>query len=566
MKMFRSISRPLSLAVWVIMLTAGAASVARAGEASRRNTRVTVQVIQTTDVHGRIFPWDYLREQEESLGLAKVSTYVQGVRATGANVLLLDNGDTIQGTPLTYYYARLDPAKPHPMMLIMNAMGYDAMTVGNHEFNYGLDLMARCRREAAFPFLSANTYRKDQTEPFFQPYLVKQYGPVRIGILGLTTPNIPNWEHPANIGDLVFRDTVAEAGKWVRILREKERVDAVIIDTHEGFEVDLKTGQPNDTSYENHAYAIAREVPGVDVLLTGHAHLNIPPQLVNGVLVAEASRWAEQLTHVTLVFQKTGKKWQLTEKSGLNVKMDAGIAADPKILSLAEPYHQVACAWVQSPVGTAEGAFSAENVYVEDNALMDLLHRVMLDHTGADMSMASYLAGRPVAISPGPIRVRDIYGFYFYENTVVKLAIKGRDIKEALERAAEIYDRVEWDPLTRTLQVFQVPDFRLYNFDTLAGADYAVDPTRPAGERVVYLERDGRPLDPDREYTLAVSNYQAVGGGRYDMFKRGRWETFDSEDIRNLIISYIQKKQSIAPVCDHNWHLQLPARFVFSGR
>ncbi len=527
---------------------------------------LTVTVIQTSDIHGHVLPWDYFQERPMDLGLARVAGYVRQLRQEGDHVILIDDGDTIQGTPLSYYYEKKDLSRPNPMMSVMNAMKYDAMTVGNHEYNYGMDVLLRCRKEANFPFLSANTYKRGEEKPFFKPYIIKEINGVRIGIIGLTTPNIPNWETPANYDSLVFRDSVEEARKWVRVLRDQEHVQAVIINTHEGFEVDLDSGKPNGSRYENHSWAIAHDVPGVDVLLTGHAHQNITPRLVNGVLVSEPGRWGEYLTRIDLLFRKENGHWQLVGKTGENIRMDSKVPEDSEVVDLIRPYDETVRQWVDSRIGEAGGEFTTTNVYTQDNALMDLLQQVLRTHTGADMSMISYLPHRFVSIPKGPITVRDIYKFYLYENTPVVLAMKGRDIRAALEHAAEFYDSVEWNSESQRMEIHQNKNFRSYNFDTLSGADYAIDPTRPVGQRVVYLEKDGLPLDPDREYTVAVTNYQAAGGGSYSMFKKSRVVSTDSADIRNLMIEYIQEKGMVMPECDHNWGLQFNTWLVFPRR
>jgi 2',3'-cyclic-nucleotide 2'-phosphodiesterase/3'-nucleotidase len=544
---------------WILLLTL-LGGVAVAAEAAP--DAVEVIVLQTSDVHGHVLPWDYFREEPSDVGLARAASFVAATRAEHPHVILVDNGDTIQGTPLTYYFARRDVSRPNPMMAVMNSMGYDAMTVGNHEYNYGLEVLLRCRDEAEFPFLSANTYKAGNEQPFFRPCIVKEFDGVRVGILGLTTSNIPNWESPENYRGLEFRDTAQEAARWVRHLREAEGCHAVIVNTHEGFEADLETGEANDSGYENRAWALLHDVPGVDVVMTGHAHRNIPPRLVNGVLVSQPGRWGGYVTRIHLLFRQEEGRWILADKQGDNIKMGKKIAADPAVERLIAPYHEQVTAWIRSEIGTAGADFSSDGVFAGDNALLDLVHTVLRRHTGADMSMVAYLPRGMMTIPAGPITVRDIYRFYIYENTPVVLAMTGRDIRAALEHAARFYDRPAWDAEQGELDIHRQEDFRQYNFDTLAGASYAIDPTRPPGERVVYLERDGRPLDPDAEYTVAVTNYQAAGGGHYEAFKRSRVVKTDSADIRNLIIEYIQEQKEIAPVTDRNWHLAVPTEVI----
>jgi 2',3'-cyclic-nucleotide 2'-phosphodiesterase/3'-nucleotidase len=232
-------------------------------------TTVKITLLETSDVHGVIYPYDYFKGAPANGGLAQLSTIIKGVRADNPNTILLDNGDNQQGTPLTYYFNKVDTTTPNPMMVAMNLMGYEAMTVGNHEFNYGLGVLDKVRAQANFPWLSANIYKADGTN-YFTPYIVKTVAGVKVGILGLTTKNIPNWEVPEHLGGLVFKDTVEEAQKWVKVLKDTEKVDLVVLLAHEGFEKDIDTGKDLGTSIENQCYAIATTVPGIDVLLTGH--------------------------------------------------------------------------------------------------------------------------------------------------------------------------------------------------------------------------------------------------------------------------------------------------------
>src|SRR2546430_9679733 len=222
-------------------------------------TRATVTILSTTDLHGHILPVDYYTNKPDNSGLAKVATLVKQARKESPNLLLVDSGDTIQGTPLEYYHNRKNNQPPDPMMLSMNALHYDSMTVGNHEYNFGLTVLEKARSEARFPWLSANTYDKGAARTHYKPYIVKEVGRVRIGVLGMTTPGIPNWENVPNYAGLEFHETVGEARKWVAVLRHTEKVDLVVIAMHMGVEEDLRTGQinPSQVPNENAAMAIA---------------------------------------------------------------------------------------------------------------------------------------------------------------------------------------------------------------------------------------------------------------------------------------------------------------------
>src|ERR1041384_6743192 len=282
--------------------------------------RAHVVILSTTDMHGRIFPIDYYTNKYDNVGIAKVATLVKEARKNDPDLMLVDSGDTIQGTPLEYFHNRRNNTPPDPMMLAMNALKYDSMTVGNHEYNFGLQVLNKARSEARFPWLSANTYDvpSDKPHTHYQPYIVKEVHGVKIGILGLTTPGIPNWENKPNYAGLEFHETVSEAKKWVSILRDKEKVDVVVIAMHMGIEEDLRTGipSPSQVPNENAAIAIARQVPGIDVILMGHTHRPVNDLVVNGVLLTQANRWASHVARVDLYLEKNSDgHWTVMGKS-----------------------------------------------------------------------------------------------------------------------------------------------------------------------------------------------------------------------------------------------------------
>src|ERR1043166_1489955 len=202
--------------------------------------RVQITILSTTDLHGNIDPIDYYTNKPDNRGLAKVATLIKRLRKENPNSLLIDSGDTIQGTPLESFHNRKNNQPPDPMMLVMNSLNYDSMTVGNHEYNFGLKVLEKARSEAKFPWLSANTYDTAKQQPHYQPYIVKEVASVKIGVRGLSTPGIPNWDNPPNYAGLEFHEPISEARKWVPILRDKEKADVVVIAMHMGLGQDLR--------------------------------------------------------------------------------------------------------------------------------------------------------------------------------------------------------------------------------------------------------------------------------------------------------------------------------------
>lgn len=539
---------PRSVALCIILATLAALT---AGAAD--HTQVTL--LATTDLHGRIYPVDYYTDRPADLGLAKLATLIRQVRREAPDALLLDCGDTIQGTPLVYFHHRKNNTPPDPMMLVMNSLGYVSMTPGNHEYNFGLGVLEKARREATFSWLSANTYRTGTDEPAYQPYLIKEVAGVRVGLLGLTTPAIPHWENPENYAGLEFRPLVAEARKWVAILRDREHVDVVVLALHGGVEENLATGRmaPGDFAGENAALALARKVPGLDVMFLGHTHRDIPALVVNGVLLAQAGRWGDRLARLDLTFtRESGGNWALAAKAARSLPVLADTPADPAVLALAEPYHRATQVWLARTIGTSARPLEAANGHLQDSALLDLIHRAQLEAGQADVSFAANFNPR-ARIPAGPVTVRDIAGLYVYENTLYVIEVTGAQLKAALEHSARYFLPYVEGKSPAELIDRNIPG---YNFDIAEGVTYEIDLRRPLGDRIMNLAFLGAPLAPDRKLRLATNNYRYNGGGGYTMFKDAKVLVRSSTEIRDLIIAWVERHGAIPAEPTGNWRLR----------
>ncbi len=523
--------------------------VANAQDTARR---AWVTILSTTDLHGNLLPLDYYTNKPDARGLAKAATVIKAARKENPATLLLDSGDTIQGTPLEYFHARRNNAPPDPMMSAMNSLGFDAMAVGNHEYNFGLAVLAKARGEAKFPWLSANTYKRGTGETYYQPYLIKEVGGVRVGVLGLTTPGIPSWENPENYAGLEFREPVAEARKWVKVLREKEQVDLVVVAMHMGLEADLRTGDisPGQVMNENAGIAIARQVPGVDVILMGHTHREVPSLFLNGVLLTQADRWGDRVARVDVYLERDNGRWQVAAKQARTLTVDAA-EPDAEIVRLSEPYDRETQAWLARAVGESSAELNAQDARLHDNALLDLIQRVQLDAGKADVSMAASFNPR-ARVPRGPVTVRDLAGLYEYENTLVVIEVTGQQLKDALEHSAKYFRAYVPGKTAAELIDDKVPG---YNFDIAEGVDYELDLTQPLGARVRNLRLRGQPLSLTQKLRLATNNYRVNGGGGYTMYK-GAPEVFrSSEGIREIIIDWVERHHTIPPQPTNNWRL-----------
>ena len=515
--------------------------------------RAHITILGTTDLHGNIYPIDYYTNKADNRGLAKIATLIKRARTDNPTALLIDSGDTIQGTPLQYYHNKKNNTPRDPMMLVMSSLRYDAMAIGNHEYNFGLKVLEKARGEAEFPWLSANTYNKGTEETHYKPYLVKEVSGVRVGILGLTTPGIPNWENVQNYAGLEFRDPVSEAKKWVAELRNKERVDLVVVAMHMGLEEDLRTGEinPSQVPNENRAVAIAREVPGVDAIFMGHTHRDTPAILLNGVLITQANHWGRHLARADFYLQKDSAGWRVYAKAARTVTVDDKVDPDPDVLKLAEPYDAETQKWLAQEIGDSAEELSAKEARFRDTAILDLIQRVQLDVGKADVSMVAPF-NLEARIARGPVTVRNIAGLYVYENTLVVLEVSGAQLKEALEHSAKFFRPYQPGKTPAELIDEKIPT---YNFDIAEGVEYEIDIRRPIGDRIQNLRFQGKPLAPTQKLRLATNNYRVNGGGGYNMYKDAPVISRSSEEIRELIIDWVERNKKIPTTPTNNWKL-----------
>lgn len=518
--------------------------------AAAQHQRLTL--LHTSDLHGSVLPWDDFLNRPSDGSLAQVSTLVAQIRdEVDHPVLVFDSGDTIQGTPFEQF-PHVRWSEPSPTIAAMNHIGYDAMAVGNHEFNFGLDVLRRAERQADFPFLSANTVNEIDGRPAFPTHMVINAGELRIGVVGLVTPNIPGWERPEHYRGLVFEPMDEVARRQVRLLREEEGCDLVILLAHTGFEKGLDDGSPSGTELEDFASRLS-EVPGVDLILTGHTHEDISPRELGGAIVSQPRARARLLTRIDLEVEKADERWEIVSWEGRNLPL-ASVTPDPAILQPMAALHERVVEALDGPVGAVSDPVSVAGCRLGDCAALDLIHRVQLEASGADLSLASLLTDRTPDLPPGPVTWRWIYSFYVYPNTLVKLVVTGAEIKDILEHAARYYSGLECDP-TGVCTLLTDPSVPHYNVDTMAGVSYRVDPTQPVGHRVRDLRIQGRAIDLHQRFTLVCNNYRAAGGGGYPHLAEADPVWRSSDEMTDLIGDFIARSGSWQPELDNNWWL-----------
>ncbi|UAL54665.1 bifunctional metallophosphatase/5'-nucleotidase [Bacillus sp. CMF21] len=513
---------------------------------------VRLTILQTSDIHGHILPLIYSTNEEQCLGLAKISTVIKKERNEHDNVLLIDNGDCIQGTPLTYYYAKKAADQKNPVIAAMNALGYDAAVIGNHEFNYGSDFLKKAADQSEFPWLSANI--KENGEPLLgKPYIMKNYCGVKVAVLGVTTHYIPNWEDPKHIKELSFHDAFQSAKHWTEYIRKNELPDLLIVSYHGGFERDLKTGEPTEVlTGENQAYQFCHEIEGIDVLLTGHQHRSISGE-INGVTVIQPGFNGRFAGKIEITFSVNDNGTCVKEKSPMLVDLTM-IETDQSIIELIQPFERETQKWLDQPIGKINGNMLIEDPFAArmvKTAFIEFINKVQMDASGTEISNTALFDNSSRGFPENPT-MRDIVSNYIYPNTLKVLRLKGRDIRAALERSASYFMCGE-DGAVIVNPKFQDPKPQHYNYDMWEGIEYILDVSKPIGERVVLLEKEGKPLEHDGEYDVVMNNYRASGGGEYTMFKGKEVIKEVPVDMSELIANHLLEKKEVQASLNHNW-------------
>ncbi|CAL9310923.1 bifunctional metallophosphatase/5'-nucleotidase [Streptomyces sp. SudanB66_2053] len=567
-----------------------------AGRGKKPVKRYALTVMGTTDLHGHVFNWDYFKDAEyqdpagNAQGLARVSTLVNRIRAERGreNTLLLDAGDTIQGTPLTYYYAKVDPITAeggpvHPMAQAMNAIGYDAVALGNHEFNYGIETLRKFEEQCDFPLLGANALDAKTLRPAFPPYFIKTFRvkgapPVKVAVLGLTNPGIAIWDKAYVQGKLTFPGLEEQAAKWVPKLRSMG-ADVVVVSAHSGTSGTSSYGDQLP-HVENAAANVARQVPGIDAILVGHAHAEIAELRVTNektgreVVLSEPLCYAERLTlfDVELTFERG--RWQV-ESVKASLRDAASVEDDPRITRLLGDEHAQVVAYVNQVVGTATETLTTVEARYKDAPIIDLISKVQEDvvrealagteHASLPVLSQASPFSRTSEIPAGDVTIRDLSSLYVYDNTLVAKLMTGAQVRAYLEYSAEYFNRtpagapVDVDKLTNANGR---PD---YNYDYVSGVRYDIDIAQPAGSRIRNLTFDGAPVDDAQQFVFAVNNYRANGGGAFPHVASAPELWAESTEIRTRIAEWATAKGVLNPkdFASEDWRLTRDGTPVF---
>jgi len=549
------------------------------------SVKKSISILETTDVHGVILPYDFIEKTKSDASLAAVFTYIKQVRMSKDITILLDNGDNLQGQPEVYYYNFIDTVSPHFGAEVMNYMQYDAGTVGNHDVEAGHAVYDRLVKEYNFPLLAANAVNARTGKPYFKPYCILEKKGIRIAVFGLVTPAIPDWLPQELYSGIEFRDMVETARLWMPVILN-EKPDLVVGLFHSGWDKEREGGQNYDPLNENGSAAVAYNVPGFDIIFNGHDHRLANEKFVNSagdtVLILDGGSRSEKIAQADIIFSSRkvkGKKQKVISGQLINV---ADYKPDQEFIAKFNPQHKIIDEYVNRVIGNSSVTITSRDAYFGPSAFVDMIHSIQLEITGADISFAAPLSF-DVRIPEGAITVGDMFKLYRFENFLYTMSLSGEEIQKYLEFSYSEWFNTMHGPGDVLLKFRLGKDGKPvvnngkvwlrnqpYNFDSAAGINYTVDVSKPEGSRIsISGFSDGRPFEKNKMYKVAVNSYRGNGGGGHftegagipKSELRSRVISSTDRDLRYYILRSIEAKKIVNPEPLKNWKV-IPEKWV----
>ena len=516
------------------------------GEPAAENTQITI--LGTTDLHGNVWGFSYEDNAEtDADGMARVYTYVQEVRAENPNTILTESGDFIQGTIMTDDLFNKFPEKEHPVVAAMNFMGYDAITAGNHEFNWGITNMQTILGRSNAPVLAANVKDANGELVTGAGWTIVDRAGVKIAIIGVVTPNVPVWDGgKEGIDDCTYeaanvavRNAIAEIG---------DQADILVVSAHMGLEPEFDTENGSDG-----AYKILEDCPEIDVLQVGHYHVTVNEKIGDTIVVGGRNA-AKEVSRIDLTLD--------ADKNIVDAKVEIvpmeGYEPNQELRDLIKDAHEAAISYIQDDVvGSAAAKFQPEDEisgipqgWLEDTAVLDLINKIQMETAQADVS-ACALFKVTSDLPEGELNYGNVFDIYKFDNTLYRVTVTGAELKAYMEWSVSYYNQWQEGDVTISFN----PDQPSYLYDVFAGVDYEIDLSKPVGERIQNVMFKGEPLADDQTLTLAVNNYRFSSALKSKGLVAGDKEWESSGSIRDMIVAYLAENSPVSPEVDNNWKI-----------
>jgi len=533
---------------------------------AKKEKTVTLKLVETSDVHGAFFPYNFTERKPMQGTMARVSTYLKEQRKLfGKNLILMDNGDILQGQPTNYYTNYVKTDEPNIAAAVINYLQYDAQTFGNHDVETGHAVYDKWIKDLNCPTLGANIIDVKTGKPYVAPYTILQRDGVKIAILGMLTPAIPNWLHENLWKGLRFEEMIASTRKWVKVLKEEEKADLIIGLFHSGWEGGITTEQYE----EDVTRKIAEQVSDFDVIFFGHDHTERNVTLDNGVLCMDPSCNAVKVAEATIQCTRKNGEWVVTKKEGQLIDVTKK-AIDEDFMRHFQPQMEGIKHYIERQIGTFLTTISSRDAFFGSAAFVDYIHQLQLEETHADISLTAPLVF-DTEIKAGPVYMSDMFKLYRFENQIYALRMTGREVRQLLELSYDQWVNTMKSPDDHIMLLApkapgdnQREGFKNYtfNFDSASGIDYEVDVTKPDGQKVHIKQfTDGRPFDENKWYLVAMNSYRGNGGG--ELLTRGAGIPMDSipsritfmseRDQRHYLTRKIEREGEVAPKALNNW-------------